>query len=138
MEQHLKLAEQKADIHVVWALGDCDGPLGSEVKVGFCSRRAFVSQVKAMRAARSRTLAHRVEVYVRGEGAGLRLKNAACQRLHELGCGLAKSDWFSAAYIVEGIVTECAEFEGVTLLTQEESEAIEFRELEKIQEKMGQ
>ncbi|GEM_PF-6967546 len=136
MEQQLKLAEKKADIAVVWALGDGDGPLGSEVKIGCGSRSAFAAQVKAMRAARSRTLAHRAEVYVRGEGAGQRLKNAVAQRLHELGCGLAKSDWFSAAYIVEGIVTECATIEGVTLLSEADAQAIEQQELEKVQAQM--
>lgn len=138
MEQQLKLAEQRAEIAVLWAIGDADGPLANEIKIGVNKRRSFQADIiYRMRGYRSRNLAHRVEVYIRGECAGLRLKTAVVQRLHELGCGLEKPDWFRAGSIIAGIVTECAAIERVTLLTEDDARAIELQELEKVQAQMG-
>lgn len=131
-------AEQKAEIVVFWALGDMDGPLSNEIKIGLNKRRSFQSDViYRMRGYRSRALAHRVEVYIRGECAGLRLKTAVAQRLHELGCGLEKPDWFRAGIIVSGIVIECAAIERITLMTDEQAREAEQVELFKIMDQVA-
>lgn len=128
-------AEQKADIVVLWALGDLDGPLADEVKIGLCKRRAFQSQVYAMRAARSRALAHRIEVYVRGEGAGLRLKTAIVEHLRELGHEIDEP-WFRARPdVLQTTLVEMALSEGVRLLSDDEAKAIEQNEINKLMDR---
>ena len=138
MEQQLKLAEQRAEIAVFWAIGDADGPLSNLVKIGVNKRRSFQADIiYRMRGYRHTDVAHRIEVYVRGECAGLRLKTAVTQRLNDLGCGLEKPDWFNAGGIIVGIVTECAAIERVKLMTEAEATSVELQELEKVQAQLG-
>lgn len=130
-------AEKAAEIVVLWAIGDASGPLNGEVKFDLNGRRSFKADVQSrMRTYRSRETATRVEVYIRGECSGLRLKTAVEHRLHELGCGCERPGWFRAAGIIAGIVTECAEIEGVRLLTEDQAREVELRELEKIMDRM--
>lgn len=90
-----------------------------------------------MRGYRSRAVAHRVEAYIRGESAGQRLKAAVLHRLHELGCGLDRPDWFRAGGIVAGVVSECAAIERITLMTEHEALELQRAEVFKIMDKMG-
>lgn len=129
-------AEQRAEIVVFYALGDADGPLAHEVKIGIRKWRTYQSDiVYRMRAYRSREIAHRVEVYVRGDAAALRLKTAVFARLNEDGYGLGRPDWFRVGANLGEVIRAVAADERISLFSEDEAREIEQRELEKLMEK---
>lgn len=125
-------AEQRAEIVVLWALGDADGPLDSEVKIGLTTRRAFQSQVTAMSAARARKLARRVEVYIQGQAAGLRLRAALEHHLSVHGMEIDRP-WFRVRLDqISALVSLLAAAEHVSIMSEDEAKSVEQREFMKI------
>lgn len=131
-EQAIKIAVDRADIAVLWALGDLDGPLAGEVKIGLTTRRAFQAQASAMRAARSRQLAKWVEVYMRGQAPGLRLRAALEHHLTAHGMEIGRP-WFRVDHDqLPSIVSLLAASENVRLITEDDAKEIEQREFAKL------
>lgn len=134
----MALAESRANIVVLYAIGDASGPLTGEVRIGVSKRRAYQSDViSRMKNFRSRPIAIHVEAYIRGEAAAARLLTAVRNRLADLGVEDHEHGWFRASEIIAGIVAESSKIEGVRTMNVEEAIEIERSEYHKIMDKIA-
>jgi hypothetical protein len=120
-----RLAELELDLVVIYAIGDGDGPLRGEVKIGLSSRRAFAEEVKAARVYRSSEVVTHFAHVVRGRAVGLRLRSALEASLRSTGRHKRNSWWAISGDDACVRVLECARTEKIELLTDSEAAVIE-------------
>jgi len=119
--------EDELDLCVLYAIGDASGPLANEVRLGVASRKSFAQQIKQIQMFRSREIAIRLDVVVRGKARAEQLKTSLAAHLKEGGRQSLVGFWRVLSNDAElaSIVAALAYDENIETMTQDQAIALE-------------
>lgn len=120
---------------IIYAIGDADGPLSNEIKIGLCSRKSYQQEIYNARLYRSADLAVHFASIVRGKAAGARLKTAMETKLRTACQHKKGSWWIASAQRARSILFEAVAEERISLLTEDGAKALEREALARKMEK---
>ena len=120
-----------------YVMGDADGPLCDEVRIGYTKRGAYRGFKEKFALYRSRKIIAHVEMCLAGEAAVRRLRAALHLRLIEDWRKISDRWWNIAGLSVRALVDEIVEAEGLKILSRKEAEAILQERFNRIMDKVA-
>lgn len=117
-------AASRLGLWCIYAIGDIEGPLAGEIKIGVCEHGKLNDTVRKAQVYRSAVTAVRLERYFRGRLATEGLRAALEARLRGMGRHLRGSIWRMDHVGLALLLREIADAEGVLIMTDEDADAL--------------
>lgn len=117
--------ERELELTVLYAVGDADGPLSGEVKIGISGRKAFEEEMRAIRGYRSRDIARHIEVVIRGKGRAAMVKSAVEQYLRTRDRHIRAAWWRAEADDLAAQCDSIARALSIPLMSHDEAVLLE-------------
>jgi len=129
--------EAELDFQIFYIIGDANGPLSDEVRIGFTKRNAYADYRKKFQLYRSRKIKEHVAICVSGEGTARRIKAAIQIRLIEEWRKISERWWKVTEEEIQSMMREIIETEEIKVLSEAEAEALEQKKLLALMDKFS-
>lgn len=121
----MRQAEKELELRLIYCIGPAEGQLSDQSRIGISSRRGFDAMVQDFQSYRSEPLTVHFRHIVRGNALALRLQTRMTSSLTADGKAIRASWWRIAGEAAALLIAECANAEGIELLTEDDAKAIE-------------
>jgi hypothetical protein len=129
--------EAELDLQIFYIIGDANGPLADEVRIGFTKRAAYPDYRKKFQLYRSRKIQEHVAICISGEGTARRIKAAIQIRLIEDWRKISERWWKVTDAEIQTMMKDIIETEEIKVFSDEEADALEVNEFGRIMAKFA-
>ena len=129
--------EQELDLQIFYIIGDANGPLADEVRIGFTKRAAYPDFRKKFQLYRSRKIQEHIAICIAGEGTARRIKAAIQIRLIEDWRKISERWWKATDKEIQDMMRDIIESEEIRVLSDDEADALEVKKLGAVMDRIA-